>query len=466
MSPDTTRLAGGVRIILVTLLGSAVFSSQAAAHTGSLRLSDAPVTVPFWLVLFTGGGVVGASFLLASLVTNEDDIEAINDRRFHLPSVGGFKPLVVSLTRLLSLAVLLAVVLTGLLAPQTASNAAILIVWVGWWAGYTMSVYLVGSTWSFLNPWRTLVDLIPRSWLSKSGTRSLPEWIGPWPAVAGLLGLIWIEVVSPVSTIPRVLALVVLSYSGATIAGAVVFGIETWFDRVDPISRVFRCYGRVAPFQRTPDGLEVRLPGTAVVRRPASDETIFIVALLWATTYDGLLSTAPMASVIRVIVGFGVPALIVYLILLVGGFATFVGIFRLASRLTRTTGDSYLAVDYLASRFAPALLPIAAGYHLAHFFGYFLRLSPTLATAVSNPFGPTGSLEVLVLPPWIGGLGLLFVLVGHLLAIWVSHATAFELFSGRLQAIRSQYPFIVVMIFYTMTSMWIITQPTEPPPFV
>jgi len=58
------------------------------------------------------------------------------------------------------------------------------------------------------------------------------------------------------------------------------------------------------------------------------------------------------------------------------------------------------------------------------------------------------------------------VLLGHLVAIWVAHATAFEVFPGRLQAIRSQYPVVLVMVGYTMLSLWIVSQPSVQPPYL
>ncbi|MFT4890697.1 MAG: hypothetical protein ACI9YT_001615, partial [Halobacteriales archaeon] len=64
------------------------------------------------------------------------------------------------------------------------------------------------------------------------------------------------------------------------------------------------------------------------------------------------------------------------------------------------------------------------------------------------------------------GLELTFVLVGHVLAICVAHAVAFDLFPDRLQAIRSQYPFIAVMIAYTTLSLWIVAEPTLSPPYL
>jgi hypothetical protein len=112
------------------------------------------------------------------------------------------------------------------------------------------------------------------------------------------------------------------------------------------------------------------------------------------------------------------------------------------------------------------LLPIAAGYHLAHFLGYFVSLSPALVASVLDPLNPPIEPTVIVLPGWFGGLAIAFVLLGHLLAVWVAHASAYEVFPGRLQAVRSQYPFVVVMVLYTMTSLWIVSTPSAEPPFV
>ena len=60
----------------------------------------------------------------------------------------------------------------------------------------------------------------------------------------------------------------------------------------------------------------------------------------------------------------------------------------------------------------------------------------------------------------------MFVLGGHLLAIWVAHTAAYDLFPGRLQAIRSQYALTAVMIFYTAVSLWVVSQPSGTVPFV
>ena len=465
--------SGGIpvarRTLAVTVglaLAAALFATTAAAHTGSLRLGQEPAPVPTWLVVMTGGGVIGMSFLFASLVTDHDLIREINRTGRSIPAVGALRRAGLFGLRGASVLLLVATVVVGFLGPQTGgTNVAVLFVWAGWWAGYTATVYALGNSWPALNPWRAIAEAIP---VGPDSRRTLPAGLGPWPAIAGLLALIWLEVIAPVAGNPRLLAGVVVAYSVVTVAGAVTFGSEPWFGRIDPISRVFACYGRIAPIQRTDDGLRLRLPGAAAADVEAREvaSPAFVVAVLWATTYDGLVSTPAWESAVAPVVGAGVPPRLVYLVAILVGYGAFLGIYRAGTRLVRRTGDTYLGAATIADEFATSLLPIAAGYHAAHFLAYVLSLLPALAVLATRPFSPPATVPILALPDWFGSLGLLFILLGHVVAIWIAHSVAFELFSGRLQPLRSQYPLVVLMIAYTMTSMWIVVQPTVEVPFV
>lgn len=447
----------------VLLVGGTMLARPVVAHAGALSGTLKPVPVPSWLVVMTGGGVVGASFLLTSLVTDHAFIRAVNDWHLSLPAGMTVRTVEVRVVRGASVAVLGVVVAVGLVGPQVPiANLAVLVVWAGWWAGYTITTYLVGNTWPALNPWRALATIVPHV-----GGRTYSDRLGAWPSVVGLLLLVWLEVVSPVAQNPRLLAGVILSYSIVTLAGAALYGSEVWFGAVDPIARVFRCYGRIAPLQRPNTGIECKLPGAALAEATTdADNVAFVVALLWVTTYDGLVSTPTWNATTRAVVGLGVPPLLVYFVTIVAGFGAFLYVYRLASRWSRRTANSYVTTAFIRRWFAPALVPIAAGYHLAHFLGYFLSLTPAFAAVALHPLNPPATIQTLVLPGWFGTLQLLFVLLGHLLAVWVAHARAFEVFPGRLQPIRSQYPFILVMVFYTVTSMWIVAQPFTPPPYV
>lgn len=445
---------------LLTALLALPFVGRVVAHGGSLGgNAGRSLDVPTWLFLATGGGVVGASFLLSSFATDREFIRALHDRRRSL-DLPVRRALVVA-GRSVGVLALLGVVLVGLFGPaEPLRNAGVLVVWVGWWAGLAMAAYLVGNAWPLLNPWRTVSRFLPTL------DRNLPV-DGGWLAAAGLLALVWIEVVSPLADDPRLLAIVVVAYTALALGGYLLLG-DTYFSSVDPVSRVFRSYGAVAPVERGPDGLRLRLPGTGLDSPGLLDSSggvAFIVALLWGTTFDGLVGTPPWGAFARALVGAGAPSQLLYPLALVVGFGLFYGVYLLAIRSGVRRAETYREESELSRRFATSLLAIAAGYHLAHYLGYFLTLSPALFGALANPMSPAHATR-LVLPSWFGGLSLAFILIGHLLAVWVAHATAYDLFPSRLQAVRSQYGLTGAMVFYTMTSLWIVSRPYAAPPFV
>ncbi len=444
----------------VALTGALVplLAGRTLAHGGGLRAeAGESLAVPTWLVLLTGGAVVGASFLLASLATDRTLVRSIHEWAVGLPTHRGAGRVLWAFGSVVGLLALCAVVGAGLFGPpDQLRNAAILLVWVGWWAGLPIVTYLLGDPWPALNPVRTLAGLLPGAGLE------YPDRLGAWPATAGLLALIWLEVVMPLASNPQLLALVVLAYVVLALAGAVAFG-ESWFRRGDPIERVFRSYGAVGALSRG----RLHLPGSGLVGERAHEPgaVAFIVALLWGTTYDGLVGTEFVAGVVPSVVALGLPPQLVYALAFLAGFGVFLGAFSLAARVARRTAPTYESASDIARRFAPTLLPIAAGYHLAHYLAYFLSLLPALAGAAVMPWAPPDPL-VVVVPGWFSVVGPLAVLGGHLLAVWVAHAAAFDFFPGRLQAIRSQYPLTAVMVLYTAVSLWVITQPEVTPAYL
>ena len=454
------------RAAVAAAVGLAGLAGRGLAHSGGLR-GTAPesLAVPTWLFLATGGGVVGASFLLASFVTDRAFLARIDG--WHGPTVRVGRVGAVA-GRLLGLVGLALVLVTGLSAgsvtpTEPTRNAATLIVWVGWWGAFVASTYLVGDTWPTVDPFRTVAERLPTL------ERSYPERLGAWPATAGVLGLVFLEVVTPMADDPRLLAVVVAGYGVVTVTGAVVFGSATWFGTADPLSRLAAVYGRVAPVARTADGWTVRLPGTGATETEwvtGRDEVALVVAVVYATTYDGFVGTGLWRTTAETVVGAGLPPLVAYLGLLAVGFAVFLGGLWAAGLLARRTAATFLTPAAVVRRVTPSLLAIAAGYHLAHTLGTTLSLAPTTLTVLAAPVSPPATVPTLVVPAWFGGVGIGTVLAGHLLAVWVAHTVSYDLFPDRLQAVRSQYGITVVMVAYTMIALWIVTTPGGAPPYV
>ena len=51
------------------------------------------------------------------------------------------------------------------------------------------------------------------------------------------------------------------------------------------------------------------------------------------------------------------------------------------------------------------------------------------------------------------------LVVGHIISVFVAHLISLRRLDSHSLAIKSQYPMLVLMVFYTSVSLWIIAQP-------
>ena len=51
------------------------------------------------------------------------------------------------------------------------------------------------------------------------------------------------------------------------------------------------------------------------------------------------------------------------------------------------------------------------------------------------------------------------VVAGHVFAVYLGHMMSLRLFASRRDALRSQVPSLVLMVGYSMLSLWILAQP-------
>ncbi|MFC4438055.1 MULTISPECIES: hypothetical protein [Natrialbaceae] len=501
-SPIARRSAFAVSVGAAAI-AAAVATDTAAASNVAAGLSDErTVTVPTWLTLLTGGAAVGASALLAALVTDRRFIDALHDWELSLvlgrsqqgadaeqstavPTPPRWLVAGSALGSVLGLLALGAVVFVGLEGPAMGTaNLAVLLSFVGLRAVLPMVAFLVVDPWPTLDPFRTLANgasgILARVRGSRSSTEGrrnpaatglfeYPSRLASWPAVIGLAALVWLELVLPVTTEPRLLALLALGYAGSVVVGSVLFSPAAWIRHADPLATLFRLYGAVAPIQRRDGEFRLAVPGSRLrdgdVVADASG-VAFVLLLVWELTFNGFIVTPPGARTVEALVGGGLPAPAAYLLGLAGGYALALGLYGLATHASRRLAPTYLAERVLARRFAPPLLAIAAGYHLAHYVGFAVSLAPATLDAAANPLSPPVNPTTLALPGWMGALEIGTLLLGHLLAIWAAHAVAYDVFPGRLQAVRSQYPFVALMVAYTAVSLWLLTMPTTQPPYV
>ena len=122
----------------------------------------------------------------------------------------------------------------------------------------------------------------------------------------------------------------------------------------------------------------------------------------------------------------------------------------------------------VASVFVYSLIPIALAYNIAHFFTLLVIQGQLIIPLASDPFGygwdllGTSQYRVnigLVNARFTWTLGVTVIVLGHIMAIYVAHIIALRNISGPRNALRSQYPLRVLMVIYTVISLWIIAQP-------
>jgi len=156
---------------------------------------------------------------------------------------------------------------------------------------------------------------------------------------------------------------------------------------------------------------------------------------------------------------------VLYPLVLLAGVGLFLAAFRGAVGHGRLSANASFPQSLLARWFAPPLVAVAAGYHAAHHLGYFLALTPAIAGALASPLAPSPP-QYLVLPGWFGGVEIAAVLAGHVLAVRAAHAVARDLFPTRRRAARSQYAFTIVTVCYTGVSLFVVSQPSVPAPYL
>ena len=122
----------------------------------------------------------------------------------------------------------------------------------------------------------------------------------------------------------------------------------------------------------------------------------------------------------------------------------------------------------MARQFAFTLVPIAIGYHLAHYLTFLLIQGQYIIPLASDPFGFGWNLfgtagyrvDIAIVDArfaWYAAVSA--ILVGHIAAVYLAHVKAIELFDTRGVALRSQVPLTALMVLYTFVSLTILAEP-------
>ncbi len=509
MSPLKRTALLGLVLGLVAL----AFSPATAYAHGFGERYDLPV--PLWLYVTGAGAAVALSFVVIGIFMRDDAgsgsyprLNLLRWRIFRLFS----HPIALLPLQMASVGLFLMVVVGGLVGEQEPTdNLAPVLVWILWWVGMAYVSALVGNVWAIMNPWKIIYGWIENAISAAGGPKELnlgysyPGKLGVWPALVLFWAFAWIELVYVDSAIPAHLARFAINYSIITWAGMLIYGKDQWLRHGEAFTLVFGFLSRFAPTeiraqsestcdecpldcldeddacidcarcfrQASPERREFNLrPFAAGLLRNkvvTTSTAALVVLLLSTVTYDGLTATPLWVTIhdsLSEALADSSEAVGTLGLLL---FPMLFGLVYLATVwvMSRLVGRSEQVMK-LARTFVYSLVPIALAYHLAHFLSFLLIQGQLAIPLASDPlgmgwdlFGTTDyqrNLRIIgARTTWL--LAVAAIVVGHIISVFLAHVIALRTFKDRTLALKSQLPMLVLMVGYTMVSLWILAQP-------
>ena len=120
----------------------------------------------------------------------------------------------------------------------------------------------------------------------------------------------------------------------------------------------------------------------------------------------------------------------------------------------------------LARAFSHTLIPIAAGYLVAHYFSLLAYNGQDLWRLANDPLGNGsdlfGGADATINYGVVSATGIWYVqvvalVVGHVAALVLAHDRALELYGSPREATRSQIVMLVLMVVLTCLGLWLLS---------
>jgi hypothetical protein len=386
----------------------------------------------------------------------------LRDVRVELPEVqdpGGFPPAWLRYgLRALGLFGWAWIMAQGIAGGSSSANVATLFLWVYGWVGIALISALFFPIWQWLDPFSTLYDIgawvVRRLGITPWEPSEYPERLVQWPAVIGFAFFIWLELGLDQGE-PSTLFIVLAGYTALTLAMMAQFGRDTWRANAETFTVWFRLLNRLAPLALADEDGRVRRRSFAAGLLEVNwtvAEIVMVALGVGSILFDGLSQTQIYYDL------FGFTEVPLKTVLL---FA-FLGIVVAAALLlVRVLGTNPSGAG---------LLPIAAGYLIAHYLTYLLISGQLIVVALSDPFqrgwNIFGTLfyepSSMWLPPGlVWTLQLAAVVGGHMVGAWAGHAAAVAATppGTPIRTVRlRQLPLAIVMVALTTLTLWSLGQ--------
>lgn len=362
------------------------------------------------------------------------------------------------LLRVLALAIAGLVLTVALVGPvDPPANIAPWAFFITFWVGLVPASLLLGPVWRLLNPLRSVHAVLTRLTGQAPGADRL-EALGFWPAAGSLLAFCWFELAYPERSSPAKVGTFLVVYSLVQLVAALYFGAG-WFARGDGFEVYSTLLGRLSPLGRRADGhLVLRSPLDGAAGLPTTRGLAgVVVVLVGSTAFDGLTRTPYWQN------GPGISGDARSLPQLVGltlTVALVAGLYWVAT----TVAGKVAGLPDGPAVYAHSVIPIAAGYAIAHYFSLLLLDGQLTWILASDPFQHGLNLfgtaanavnYTAVRPRTISVVQVAAIVVGHILGVVLAHERAVTVSSGH-RARTAQYPLLLVMVFFTIGGLLLL----------
>lgn len=417
--------------------------------------------LPFGLLLTGAALALVISFLALGLLWKQPRLRP-TDGRLLPPALALAldSPAVRGAFGALSLALTAWTLLALLGGKDDANNPVPYVVYVWLWVGLALLSMVFGPIWRVLNPIRWLHRGILAA-ARVSADFSLARYrAGYWPAALGLFVFTWLELIAPDNDTLPVLRVAILGFILISLVLALVFGRD-YLDTGDPFEAWSGLFGTLSPLGRREDRRWVLRTPLHGPNQLASKPGLLATAsvMLGGTAYDGFSGETWWYTFVQ---SSALPARLWETAALLTICLVVAGSLYAAAALSAAL--AHVPLRGVATRFAPSLLPIAAGYLVAHYWSLWVfegvnglaRLSDPLGTG-ANWLGTAGVKPsyALIEPTLVATIQMVSIVTGHLLGVVLAHERAVTLFPRRV-AVIGQIPLLVLMVFYTVGGLTLL----------
>lgn len=417
--------------------------------------------LPFGLLLTGAALALVISFLALGLLWKQPRLRP-TDGRLLPPALALAldSPAVRGAFGALSLALSAWTLLALIGGKDDANNPVPYVVYVWLWVGLALLSMVFGPIWRVLNPIRWLHRGILAA-ARVSADFSLARYrAGYWPAALGLFAFTWLELIAPDNDTLPVLRVAILGFILTSLVLALVFGRD-YLDTGDPFEAWSGLFGTLSPLGRREDRRWVLRTPLHGPNQLASKPGLLATAsvMLGGTAYDGFSGETWWYTFVQ---SSALPARLWETAALLAICLVVAGSLYAAAALSASL--AHVPLRGVATRFAPSLLPIAAGYLVAHYWSLWVfegvnglaRLSDPLGTG-ANWLGTAGVKPsyALIEPTLVATIQMVSIVTGHLLGVVLAHEQAVTLFPRRA-AVIGQIPLLVLMVFYTVGGLTLL----------